>query len=160
MTGKNEVEWTTKTECLVPDQLIWHLGINIIDELDWAEFERHIYVLGETGNKSVFWLILGLKEKTLGRRDLNFCTHSTPQLGTWQRRREKVFGHHHHHHHHYQLLDRDGRLGTTNDFATSFLHFPLFSTTLWDLPNSRPVHSLMLSSHLLLCLPCFLPPFT
>ena len=43
---------------------------------------------------------------------------------------------------------------------TSFLHFPLFSTALWDLPNSRPVHSLMLSSHLFLCLPCLLPPFT
>ena len=36
----------------------------------------------------------------------------------------------------------------------------LFSTALWDLPNSRPVHSLMLSSHLFLCLPCLLPPFT
>ena len=32
--------------------------------------------------------------------------------------------------------------------------FPLFSTVLLDLPNSRPVHSLMLSSHLFLCLPC------
>ena len=31
-------------------------------------------------------------------------------------------------------------------------HFPLFSTVLWDLANSRPVHSLMLSSHLFLCL--------
>ena len=41
-----------------------------------------------------------------------------------------------------------------------FLHFSLFSTTLWDLPNYRPVHSLMLSSHLILCLPCLLPPFT
>ena len=48
---------------------------------------------------------------------------------------------------------------TTEDFATSFLHFSLFSTALWDLPNSRPVHSLMLSSHLFLCLPCLLPPF-
>ena len=36
----------------------------------------------------------------------------------------------------------------------------LFSTALWDLLNSRPVHSLMLSSHLFLCLPCLLPPFT
>ena len=51
-------------------------------------------------------------------------------------------------------------LGTTDDFATSFLHFSLFSTALWDLVNSRPVHSLMLSSHLSLCLPCLLPPFT
>ena len=30
----------------------------------------------------------------------------------------------------------------------------------WDLANSRPVHSLMLSSHLFLCLPCLLHPFT
>ena len=28
--------------------------------------------------------------------------------------------------------------------------FSLFSSALWDLPNSRPVHSLMLSSHLFL----------
>ena len=38
--------------------------------------------------------------------------------------------------------------GTTDDFTTSFLHFSLFSTALWDLANSRPVHSLMLSSYL------------
>ena len=35
----------------------------------------------------------------------------------------------------------------------------LFSTAFWDLANPRPVHSLMLSSHLSLCLPCFLLPF-
>ena len=29
--------------------------------------------------------------------------------------------------------------------------FPLFSTALWDFPKSRPVRSLMLSSHLFLC---------
>ena len=57
-------------------------------------------------------------------------------------------------------LKREGRWGTTDDFATSFLPFPLFSTALWDLANSRPVHSLMLPSHLFLCLPCLLPPFT
>ena len=34
------------------------------------------------------------------------------------------------------------------------------STALWDLANSRPVHSLMLSSHLFFCLPCLPPPFT
>ena len=28
------------------------------------------------------------------------------------------------------------------------------------LENSEPVHSLMLSSHLFLCLPCLLPPLT
>ena len=49
------------------------------------------------------------------------------------------------HHPIYPLTD-EGRWGTTDDFATSFLHFPLFSTALWDLANSRPVHSLMLSS--------------
>ena len=49
-------------------------------------------------------------------------------------------------HHHHQSLNREGRWGTTDDFATSFLHFSLFSTALLDLPNSRPVHSLMLCS--------------
>ena len=63
-------------------------------------------------------------------------------------------------HHHHQSLNREGRWGTTDDFATSFLHFSLFSTVLWDLPNSRPVHSLMLSSHLFLCPLRLLPPFT
>ena len=62
--------------------------------------------------------------------------------------------------HHHRSLNREGRWGTTDDFATSFLHFPLFSTALWDLPNSRPVHSLMLSFHLFLCPPYLLPPFT
>ena len=41
---------------------------------------------------------------------------------------------------------------------------PVFSifpcSALWDLPNSRPVHFLMLSSHLFLCLSYLLPPFT
>ena len=36
----------------------------------------------------------------------------------------------------------------------------MISTALWDLANSRSVHSLMLSSHLFLCLPCLLSPFT
>ena len=67
---------------------------------------------------------------------------------------------HHHHHHYDQSLIREGRWGTRDDFATSFLHFSLFSTALWDLLNSRPVHSLMLSSHRFLFLPCLLPPFT
>ena len=52
------------------------------------------------------------------------------------------------------------RWGTTNDFTTRFLNFSLFSTALLDLANSMPVHSLMLSSHLFLCLPCLLPSFT
>ena len=46
-------------------------------------------------------------------------------------------------HHHHLSLNREGRWGTTDDFATSVLHFTLFSTALWDLVNSKPVHSLM-----------------
>ena len=68
--------------------------------------------------------------------------------------------HHHHHHHHHLSLKHEGRWGTTDDFKTSFLHFCLFSTALWDLANSRPIHFMMLPSNLFLCLPCFLPPFT
>ena len=58
------------------------------------------------------------------------------------------------------FLNREGCWGTTDDCATSFLHFPLFFNALWVLANSRPVHSLILSPHLFLCLPCLLPPFT
>ena len=65
--------------------------------------------------------------------------------------------HHHHHHHHHHSLNCEGRWGTTDNFATSFLHFSLVSTALWDLANSRPVHSLMLSSHLFFCQPVFFP---
>ena len=64
------------------------------------------------------------------------------------------------HHHHHPPGNHEGRWGTTDDFATTFLHFSLFSTALWDLTNSRPVHSLMLSFHLFLYLPCLLPSFT
>ena len=48
----------------------------------------------------------------------------------------------HHYHHHHLSLNREGRWGTTDDFATSFLHFSPFSTALWDLQNSSFVHSL------------------
>ena len=67
---------------------------------------------------------------------------------------------HHYYHHHHLFLSSEGRWGTTDDFTTNFLHFPLLSAAFWDMANSRPVHSLMLSSHLFLCLPCLLPPFT
>ena len=61
------------------------------------------------------------------------------------------------HHHHHQFLNCEGRWGTTDDFATSFLHFSMFSTALWDLPNSRPVHSwCCLSTSSSVCL-VFLP---
>ena len=65
------------------------------------------------------------------------------------------------HHHRHLSLNREGRWGTTDDFATIFLHLSLFSAALCDLACSRPVHhSLMLFSHLFLCLPCLLPPLT
>ena len=64
------------------------------------------------------------------------------------------------HHRRRLSLNREGRLGTADNFTTSFLRFSLFSTALWDLVNSRPLHSLMWSSHLFLCLPCPLPPAT
>ena len=63
-------------------------------------------------------------------------------------------------HHLIYPLNHEGRWGITDGFTTSFLHFSLFSTALWDLPNSRPVHSLKLSSHLFLCLPDLLFSFT
>ena len=51
-----------------------------------------------------------------------------------------------------------GSFGHHRWFHNQFpLHLSLFSTALWD---SRAVHSLMLSTHLFLCLPCLLPPFT
>ena len=64
------------------------------------------------------------------------------------------------HHHHHQFLNREGCWGTTDDFTTSYLHFSLVSTALYDFANSRPVRSLMLSFHFLFSLPCLLPPFT
>ena len=33
-----------------------------------------------------------------------------------------------HHHHRHLSLNHQGHWGTTDDFATSLLHFPLFST--------------------------------
>ena len=63
-------------------------------------------------------------------------------------------------HHHHPTCNCKGCWGTSDDFTTSFLHFYLFSTALWDVANSRTVHSLIFSSHLFICLPCLLPPFT
>ena len=111
--------------------------------------------------------MLGSRE--MANRQIGIWQCSTPTLKDWGQGRwpidwlacDSVLHHHHHHyHHHHQSLNCEGRWGTKDDFAFSFLHFSLFSTALWDLPNSRPVHSLMLSSHLFLCLPCLLPPFT
>ena len=52
------------------------------------------------------------------------------------------------------------RWGTTVDFTTSFLHSSRFSAFRSMIFHSRPVHSLMLSSHHFLCLPLRLPPWT
>ena len=43
-----------------------------------------------------------------------------------------------HHRHHHQSLNYEGRWDTTDDFATSFLHFSLFSTCLlYTSPSPR-----------------------
>ena len=50
------------------------------------------------------------------------------------------------------------RWGTTVDFTTSFLHSSRFSAFCSMMLHSRPVQSLMLSSHRFLCLPLCPPP--
>ena len=52
------------------------------------------------------------------------------------------------------------RWGTTVDFTTNFLHSSRFLAFCNMMFHSRPVHSLMLSSHHFLCLPLCLPPCT
>ena len=52
------------------------------------------------------------------------------------------------------------RWGTTVDFTTTYLHSSRFSAFRCMIFHSRPVHSLMLSSHRFLCLPLRLPPCT
>ena len=37
------------------------------------------------------------------------------------------------------IPSHEGRWGATDNFATSFLQFFLFSTALWDLANSRHI---------------------
>ena len=70
---------------------------------------------------------------------------------------DSLYYFHYYNHHHHLSPNHEGRWDTTDDITTSFLRLFLFFTALWDSANSRPVHSLMLSSHLLLCLPCLLP---
>ena len=66
-----------------------------------------------------------------------------------------------HHHHHHLSLNREGRLGTTDDLTTSFLHFPLFPmpSGTWPTPGLS-IPWCCLNSHFFLCLPCPLPLFT
>ena len=59
-----------------------------------------------------------------------------------------------------QSLNFGGCRGTTDDVATIPFHPSMSSAALRESPNSIPVHSLMLSSHLFLCLPLLLAPFT
>ena len=59
-----------------------------------------------------------------------------------------------------QSLNLGGRRGTTDDVATIHFHPSLSSAGLWESPKPIPVHFLMLSSHLLFCLPLLLAPFT
>ena len=54
----------------------------------------------------------------------------------------------------------EGHRGTTDELATIPFHLDLFSAALVELAKSIPVHSLILSSHLFVCLPLFLFPFT
>ena len=48
-----------------------------------------------------------------------------------------------------------GRRATLLTSATIFCHLRRSSAALWLLLKSRPVHSLMLSSHIFFCLPLF-----
>ena len=65
------------------------------------------------------------------------CQNLPAQI--WQKSLQSL----HHHHHHHQSLNHEGHWGNTDDSATTFLHSSPFSTALWDLPNSRPIHPLM-----------------
>ena len=57
------------------------------------------------------------------------------------------------------VIKGGGHRGTTDKFATIPFHLVLFSAALVKFTNSSPVHSLILSFHLFLCLP-LLYPFT
>ena len=70
----------------------------------------------------------------------------------------------HNHYYYFSMLfypiTLEGRLGTTDEFATIPFHLDLFSAALVELAKSIPVHFLILSSHLFFCLPLFFFPFT
>ena len=59
-----------------------------------------------------------------------------------------------------QSLNLGGRRGTTDDIKTIPFHPSLSFAALRESPNLIPIHSLMLSSHLFICLPLLLAPFT
>ena len=58
-----------------------------------------------------------------------------------------------------QSLNLDGRRGSTDDVAAILFHHSLSSATIRKSPNSIPVHTLMLYSHLVFCRPLLLAPF-
>ena len=60
----------------------------------------------------------------------------------------------------FYLITLEGRRGTTDEFVTFHFHLVLFSAALVEMAKPIPVHSLILSSHLFLCLPLLLIPFT
>ena len=51
------------------------------------------------------------------------------------------------------IIKGDDHQGTTDEFGTISFHLVLFSAALVELTNFIPVHSLILSFHLFLCLP-------
>ena len=55
------------------------------------------------------------------------------------------------------VIKGDGHRGTTDKFATIPFHLVLLSAALVERANSIPVHSLILLSHLFLCLPLLFP---
>ena len=59
-----------------------------------------------------------------------------------------------------QFLNLEGCWGSIDAVATFLLHISLSSAALRELPNAKPVHSLILYSHRPFCLPLLLTPFT
>ena len=139
--------------CIVQDRKITLQSINVMSLLADVAVEGCRVREISTGNVGCyFWLLSNETEPVLTR----VCQHLQPFQRVHQSHPE-ISSHLISSH---LSLSLEGRWDTTDDFATCFLHFSLFSTALWDLANSKLVHSLMLSSHLFHCLPCLLPPFT
>ena len=65
--------------------------------------------------------------------------------------------HHHHHRHHHLSLNREGRWGDTDDFATSFLYFPRSLSLGHGELQACPFPDVVFPP---LSLPCLLPRFT
>ena len=94
---------------------------------------------------------LSVSEKILKRKCLLAKIQENINFATWGRGRFNHFE---------VFIKGDGRLGTTDEFATTPFHLVLFTAALAELMKSSPVHSLILSSHLFFCPPLLLFPFT